>query len=221
MNTITKVEIKCSLLTVHDIEEATQCIAKTFSNGEPMTSLLNISEEEFTYFANIFIRKTAAEGLSVVARNVHTNQFVGCIICEDYVTELPEGIEKISPSFNPIIELLETLGNLYRAEHAMSPGEIYHLFMGGVYPQYAGSGVAMSMSTFIEKYAREKGYRKSIGEVTGPISQHVYIKQLGYKPLYEVKYEDFLFEDNRVFKNITACESCVLIAKDLYADPYC
>lgn len=215
MNTIVKSAVKCSVLTEQDVNEAIRCIAKTFSQGEPMTSILNISVEEFTYFASIFIRKTAKEGLSVIARDADTQQFMGCIICEDYVTDLPEGIENISPLFNPIIEMLDTLGGLYRAKHTVKPGEIYHLFMGGVYPQYAGSGVAKSISTYIEDMAREKGYQKAIGEVTGPISQHVYINQLGYTPLHQVAYKDFLFEEQPIFEEITTCTGCILIAKDL------
>ncbi len=210
-----KVKAICSILSSEDVDEAIDCIAQTFSQGEPMTSLLGISKEEFTYFAKVFITKAAREGMSVVARDIYSDQFMGCIICEDYVTDLPEGIEDISPNFNPIIALLESLGTCYKTEHSVNPGELYHLFMGGVYKEFAGSGVASQMSFFIEKLGKEKGYNGAIGEVTGPISQHVYINQLGYQPLYHIRYSDFLYEGKRIFKNITACEKCILIYKPL------
>jgi len=215
MNILSKIDVQCSTLSYRDIEEAVECIAKTFSLGEPMTSLLQITENEFRYFARIFIEKTAQEGLSVVARNAETGQFLGCIICEDYVTDLPEGIGMISPNFGPIVELLDTLGANYKADNNVAKGEIYHLFMGGVYPQYAGLNIAKTLTEHLENMARNKGYSKAIGEVTGPISQHVYIDKLGYSPVYDISYKDFIFEGNTVFEAINSCESCILIVKDL------
>ena len=214
-NSLYKIETVCSVLAEQDVEEAVACISRTFSQGEPMTSLLNISHQDFTYFARIFIEKAAKEGLSVIARDAVNNQLIGAVICEDYVTDLPEGVENISPLFNPILELLEKLGADYRAKYQIQAGEIFHLFMGGVYKEYAGYGIAAQMTEFIEKIAREKGYKGAVGEVTGPISQHVYINHLGFQPLYEVSYADFIFEGKNIFQEITACESCVLIHKPL------
>lgn len=214
-STFSNIKVVYSLLTNRDIEEAAICIARAFRQGEPMALALNIPEEDFIYFTRILIKKAARDGMSVVARDPQNNRLAGCIICEDYVTEPPEGIEKVSPLFNPIFSLLDALGASYRAEHFVAPGEIYHLFMGGVYPDYAGYGIAAQITNFIENHARKKGYKAAIGEVTGPVSQHIYIKQLGYRPLYKIRYQDFLYEGKTIFKNITACEHCILIHKYL------
>jgi ribosomal protein S18 acetylase RimI-like enzyme len=134
-------------------------------------------------------------------------------VCEDFVTELPEGIENISSNFNPIIALLCELDDPFKIENNVVPGQYLHMFMGGVYKEYAGSGIASGMTQFIEGHAKSKGFKGAVGEVTGPISQHVYIKQLGYKEISAIDYSNFKFEGENIFQNINECKSCILIAK--------
>jgi ribosomal protein S18 acetylase RimI-like enzyme len=204
--------IRYSILKEKDFKGASECISSTFSSGEPMTKVLGIAKPDFDYFAETFIKKAIKDELSVVAKD-SDGKVVGCIVCEDFITDLPEGIENISPNFNPIITLLSELDEKYKEEKNVQRGQLLHMFMGGVYKEFAGSGIAFGMTNFIEGYAKSKGFIGAVGEVTGPISQHVYIKQLGYTEISSINYSTFLFEGEKVFRNITECESCKLIVK--------
>jgi hypothetical protein len=204
--------IRYSILKPKDFEGATECISSTFSQGEPMTKSLGIKKSDFDYFAEVFIKKAVKDEVSVVAKD-SAGKVIGCIVCEDFITDLPEGSEKISSSFDPIIALLGELDEKYKVENNVQPGQLLHMFMGGVYKEYAGMGVALGMTQFIESHTKSKSFKGAIGEVTGPISQHVYINQLGYKDVSSISYKTFQFEGKRIFSNITECEGCKLIVK--------
>jgi hypothetical protein len=204
--------IRYSILKEKDFEGAAECISSTFSKGEPMTKALGIKKADFDYFAEVFIKKAVKDELSVVAKN-SDGKVIGCIVCEDFITDLPDGIEGISSSFDPIISMLGELDEKYKVENNITNGQLLHMFMGGVYKEYAGLGVAAGMTQFIEGYTKSKNFKGAIGEVTGPISQHVYINQLGYKEVSSISYKSFQFEGKYIFSDITDCESCKLIVK--------
>ncbi|MDJ1479021.1 hypothetical protein QNI16_00920 [Cytophagaceae bacterium YF14B1] len=205
--------ITYSVLTKDDVEGAVDCISSTFTYGEPMTKLLGISKKEFDHFAKLFVNKAVTDGLSIVAKDSISGEVIGCLVCEDFITELPEGIETISEKFFPIFGLLEELTNKFKSQNVVAQGELYHLFMGGVRKEFAGKGVIDELTLEAEKLAQSKNFKGAIGEATGPISQHVYVNRFGYQPLDIVEYKEFLFEDAPVFADIQDCEKCQLIIK--------
>ena len=93
--------LTCKVLEPKHISAVTQCISSTFIKGEPMSEALNIREEEFSYFAQLFIQKAATDQLSVVAVT-DTGEIAGALICEDYATDPPMGLDQVSEKFNPI-----------------------------------------------------------------------------------------------------------------------
>ena len=217
MNTATQRSTQCQeitleVLTTRHIEGATACIADTFAGGEPMSQLLAISRQEFIRFARLFVEKTAKEGLSVVAVN-EDQEVIGATIAEDYMTEPPLGLDCISEKFNPIFALLESLGERYIVSQGVRPGTHYHIFMCGVYQQYANRRLAQKLNKFAEDIAREKKYQAVVCEATGRISQFVCANQLGFEYVDEINYQDFRLEGKPVFADITSVDSCVVYQK--------
>lgn len=207
-------KVTIEVLKPQHVAGATACIAATFAKGEPMSQLLGISLEEFTHFARLFIEKTAQEGLSVVAVN-EQGKVIGVTVAEDYTTDPPAGLETISEKFNPIFALLEALGEQYTSRYDVAPGTHYHIFMCGVYQEYANQRLAQKLNLFAENIARERGYKATICEATGRISQFVCFHQLGMESVDEIDYHTFQLAGERVFSEITSVDSCVVYHKVL------
>jgi hypothetical protein len=87
--------------------------------------------------------------------------------------------------------------------------------MGGVLKGYGGQGIIHQMTQKAEELARKHGFIGAVGEVTGPISQHVYLNHLGYQEVDAVSYHAYTYEGEHIFRNVSACTSCKLIYKPL------
>ena len=206
-------KITLEILGPQHVDGATACIASTFAAGEPMSQHLGITQDEFIQFARLFIEKTAREGLSVVA--VDEQQVIGATIAEDYVTEPPAGLEAISEKFAPVFALLESLGERYVASQGVIPGTHYHIFMCGVFQQYANRRLAQKLNRFAQDVARERKFKTAVCEATGRISQFVCTNQLEFNYVDEINYQDFLLAGEAVFADITSVDSCILYEKHL------
>ena len=207
-------KITLEVLGPQHINGATACIASTFAAGEPMSQHLGITQDEFIQFARLFIEKTAREGLSVVALD-EEQRVIGATIAEDYVTEPPAGLEAISEKFTPVFALLESLGERYVASQGVTSGTHYHIFMCGVYQQYANRRLAQKLNRFAQDMARERGFKAAVCEATGRISQFVSVNQLGFDYVDEINYQDFLLDGEAVFAGITSVDSCILYERRL------
>ena len=207
-------KITIEVLKPEHVAGATRCIADTFAKGEPMSTALGITAGEFNYFAQLFIEKATTDHMSVVAVD-DSGSVVGATICEDYTSEPPMGIEQITEKFNPIFQLLESLGERYARAYSVAPGSHYHIFMCGVYQTHAHLRLAQKLNRFAENLAREYRYRTLICEATGRISQFVAENQLGFEYVDEISYQEFQYEDQPVFSSIDSVKSCAIYHKVL------
>ncbi len=200
------------LIKPQDIDGVTKCLAATFMR-EPMTKVLGITLEEFNHFAYLFVQKAAQEGLSILARDPNSEEVIGCLVAEDFVTDPPAGIETVCEKFYPIFALLGGLDEAYKETNPVVPGQLYHIFMVGVQRAYAGSGVIHKLNMAAERLAQSKGYKGAIGEATGPISYGIYTKRQLFKEVHSIAYRDFRFDGKAVFASVSDCESCRLLVK--------
>lgn len=208
-------EISYQILAEEHLATAIECIASNFVSGELMTTALGITLEEFKYFAKIFLKKAVKDQLSLIAKDERSGKVVGALICEDFVTELPDGIETVSPKFLPIFEVLGSLDEAYKEKYLVKPGQLYHIFMVGVNKEYAG--LSTRLTKIAEHLARKKGYIAAIGEATGPISYQIYTKRLGFREIEGINpiyYKEFYYEGQPIFRHMTECNSCRLLIKD-------
>jgi hypothetical protein len=64
------------ILREEDMNGAIDCIIQTFVNGEPMTKAMEITKQEFQYFAEIFCIKAVQDGVSIVVKDEKSNKVV-------------------------------------------------------------------------------------------------------------------------------------------------
>ncbi|MBD2387665.1 hypothetical protein [Cylindrospermum sp. FACHB-282] len=212
---LSRKNVSYQILTEGHLSSAIECLSSTFQSREPMTQALKITLEEFEYFAEILLQKAVNDQLSLVALDQINGKVVGVLIGEDFVTEPPERIKTVSSKFLPIFELLGSLDKAYKQQYPVESGQLYHIFMVGVYKEYAG--LSVRLIKIAESIAHKKGYVGSIGESTGHIAHQINTKRLGFKEvegIAPVYYDDFHYEGQRVFTEITECQSCRLVFKE-------
>ncbi len=79
--------IRYTALGADDLEEAAQLVAQVFTDGaEPITRQLRVGPRDFVLLIRAFSHKFVSEGLSVVARDVRTNEAVGAQLNDDMGT---------------------------------------------------------------------------------------------------------------------------------------
>lgn len=213
-------EIVYDVLDEQSVTQAIHCLITTFPDNEPMTKSLGISQDAFQDLAEIFVRKTAIDGLSIAAKDRWTGKLLGCQISEDFEGEPPGGLEHLHSDFNPILALLNTLDSHYKSSHLIFPNELLHEFMMGVYPEHKGRNIGYNLLKASHILGRMKGFKGAIAEVTGPISQRIFVDKHHYQVLKEIKYHQFKFHGNACFKGIGEYAACQLVYKDLSFSHY-
>ena len=66
-----------------------------------------------------------------------------------------------------------------------------------------------------DKTAKKCQFKEILAEVTGPVSQHIFMDQCKYGEVERINYKDYVYEGKKVFKDIDCCEACILVTKDL------
>lgn len=67
---------------------------------------------------------------------------------------------------------------------------------------FHAEGRATFFYDICEAYARDLRYKGILSEPTGPISQHIKTKKLGFEQLHTIHYRDFEFKGRKVFTGI-------------------
>src|SRR4051812_561600 len=112
-------------------------------------------------------------------------------MAEDFVIALPVGSDQLSPKFANVFHILGQLDKAYRDKIGkINSGEIFHLYMMGVYPQFKGQSIGRNLLLFAETIAKAQGYKRLVGEVTAPISQNI-LKSLNYTTEEKINYKDY------------------------------
>ena len=120
---------------------------------------------------------------------------------EDSAAAPPEGLEELSPKFNPIFDILGQLDAEYSGGGPRRPGQSLHLFLLGVAEGFGGRGIAQRLVAECLAYGGRKGYRVAVTEATNKTSQHVFRKQ-GFIERVQRSYMDHLFEGQAYFRSI-------------------
>jgi len=207
--------LNISLLEDFHIIKASECLAKAFLK-EPMAETLKISYNMMREFCLKVVSKAAKESkLSVVAIGPLNEQIVGVCINKDLLDPPINEDDLVNKKFYPIFELLDELDNRYRKENKINPNEMFHTLMIAVDSNSKSKNISSSLLEASFEIAKKRGYKKAIMEATGPISQHIAINKFGYKEFTSIKYSDYQFKNNYVFKHITNAPSCKLLTKEL------
>ena len=200
--------------TAQDADEMARLLGEVFSRRDPPAVAAGLTASEFETFVRLFCPQAAVEGLTVVARNAGTRKLVGALLTEDSASALPDGMDQLSPKFEPIFDILGQLDAEYRAGQPPSPGESLHLFLLGVAESVAGRGVAQHLVTTCLEYGVRKGYQLAVTEATNKVSQHIF-RKLGFAERVRRSYFNHRFGGRAVFESIAEHGGPILMDRSL------
>ena len=73
---------------------------------------------------------------------------------------------------------------------------------GSVLIDHFKNSMYEKLSLIVEEIGRKKGFEYSIGIASNISSQSISVKKLSYKIVYRLKYADFKYNGENVFKDI-------------------
>jgi ribosomal protein S18 acetylase RimI-like enzyme len=207
-------EIEYGIYTAQDAAEMARLLGEVFSRRDPPAVAVGLTPAEFEDFVRLFCSKAAAGGLTVVARNADTREMVGALLTEDSASELPDGMDQLSPKFEPIFDILGQLDTEYRAVRTPCPGESCHLFLLGVAESVAGMGVAQHLVTTCLENGARRGYQVAVTEATNKVSQRIF-RKLGFIERAHRSYASHSFGGRSVFAAIAEQGGPILMDRSL------
>ena len=205
--------ISYEIMSPDDIEETVQCVLTTFTLGEPKCKALGITRSDGIVYAISYCNKAAEEGLSIIARDTETSKIAGFQINSDFMSEPPDGIEKISSRLYPIAAITDSLEKKYKEKNPISKGELLYQLLIGVMPTYSKRNVGYTLGSLTWELARMKGFRGVITECTGPVSQYPAIQKADYREVASINYGEFVYCGQKIFQHVTDCKSTKLLMK--------
>jgi ribosomal protein S18 acetylase RimI-like enzyme len=209
--------IEYGIYAAPDMPALARLLAEVFSQRDPLGVAAGLSSAELEAYVLLLCPKAAAEGLTVVARRTDTRELVGAMLTEDSASAVPDGMERISPKFAPIFDILDQLGTEYHANRTPHPGESLHLLLLGVAEPYTGQGVAQHLIAMCLEHGAHKGYRLAVTEATGKISQHIFRKQ-GFAERVRRSYLSHQFAGRAPFASVAEQGGPILMDKALSAN---
>ncbi|HSB16806.1 MAG TPA: GNAT family N-acetyltransferase [Bryobacteraceae bacterium] len=206
--------IEYGIYTAQDADAMARLLGEVFSRRDPPAVAVGLTAPEFEAFVRLYCSKAAAEGLTILARHAGTLELAGALLAEDSALAPPGGMERLSPKFEPIFDILGQLDAEYRCGRPPHPGESLHLFLLGVAESAAGRGVAQHLVTTCLEYGARKGYQLSVTEATNTVSQHIF-RKLGFVERVRRSYSSHRFAGRAMFASIAEQGGPILMDRSL------
>jgi len=197
-----------------DVDALCDLLAEVFSRSDPPAVAAGVTALEFRAFVQLLSPNADGEGLTIVARLADSRKVVGALLTEDGSSSLPDGMERLSPKFDPIFDILGQLDEEYRGNSVNAYGEQLHLFLLGVSPEATGRGVAHELVRVCLENGSRLGYRTAVTEATNKVSQHIF-RKAGFSERVTRSYNDHRFRGRAVFASIADQGGPVLMDKSL------
>jgi len=218
MNTIILKEklLNYGLLTKDFIGGAAKCFTSSFQR-EPMVKALEIPVGGFYSFAEKICEKAYLEQKAYIVVEPTSQKVVGVCIIQDALED-EEPIEDIDQGLEVIFSLLASLQERYINENQLiTKGEVAMAFSLSIDQDFEGVGMAYFILGEALNQARNLGYKKIITEATSVVSQNLVKERYDFKPLFEIRYKDFVYKGEKIFEKFPegSNPTCVLMEKVL------
>ena len=197
-----------------DVEAICDLLAEVFSRSDPPAVAAGVTALEFRPFVQLLLPKADGGGLTIVARLANSGEVVGALLTEDGSSSLPDGMERLSPKFGPVFDILGQLEEEHPGHAEIAYGEKLHLFLLGVSPQVAGRGVAHELVRVCLENGSQLRYRTAVTEATNKVSQHIF-RKAGFSERAARSYGEYRFEGRAVFASIADEGGPMLMEKPL------
>ena len=209
-------DIQYGLLESADLEELIELLADVFSRFDPPAAAAGLSFDDARALVRLFAQRAPYDALTIVAREQSSGKLIGAMLTDDFATPPPGGVDNLSEHFHPIAALLDGLDEQYRKTRRVVPGEILHLFMLGVSPEFGGKGIAHTLVQLTLDNGKRNSYKTAITEATGNVSQHIF-RKLGFIEQFCTAYKEFHYHGKQIFETIVEHDAVILMERKLDA----
>jgi hypothetical protein len=203
-------------------EDAIQNLIYEFALREKMNQAVGITIEDFIPFAQETVKYAAETGLSVVGIESNTGKLAAPLFTWDYKHHFAHTREIPSePKLKPIFDLLGRLSAQFETNHAdLLNKKLFYMDVLAVPSKYKGRGVGFTLWFASLVRALDLGYNIIVTSPTdgdfGPNSKHC-VDKMKFKKLYEVRYQDYEYNGEKVFSSITDAECCFFAYRTLHS----
>jgi hypothetical protein len=203
-------------LQADELEQTISCLAKIFSEAEPMSKALKFTYDEMRGFSELLCSKALNKRLSLIAKDSKTGEVISFSLADDFVEWPPQDAERTNEKISSLLALVNDLDDEYKkTRKVINTGEIFHLSFLGSCCHYQQRKIATSL---IEKHlqlARMKGFSTAVAEVTGLASQHILIDKFGFTEKVKIDYKSYVYHGVHIYEGIEDASSCILVEKRL------
>ncbi len=171
--------------TLHsnDIDYVSLMIAEAFTQHEPLTKHIKVTQETFYKWCRQVIETSLIDKMCFVARN-DNNVIVGCVIAEDARNTIAPDVDEL----RPILNLLDNI-----AEHCplnINTCKTLHLYLAATKTGFEGQQICFRLIEHLLHQAKTNNYQYIVSELTAHGTQHICIKKLNFQNIYCVQYTD-------------------------------
>jgi len=200
----------CDVFSASDTAAVVELLARVFSAAEPPAVAMKLTQAEIERFVGLLCPAAAADGLTVVARALDTNQIIGVLLTDDFGVPPTLDLSEVSDKFLPILTMLDGLDEQYRKGRGIVARQYLHLFMLAVDTHFIGHGIAQQLVAACLANGHRKGYTHAVTEATGVVSQHVF-RKAGFTERLRVTYQDYRYDGRPVFASIRDHTATILM----------
>jgi hypothetical protein len=193
------------IITKDEYHEAALFAAAIFSQEEPISISLKMTQSEIYSIAMDTLQSPNSPNISVRIRN-QSSEIIGVLICEQ--VEIGNCQKVIDPDKFPksiyqlmcLIQKSRVFYDDYYQRNQLS-GKVVEMFIGAVSRKYRGDNLGTYLTCGASLAALLKGYSRAIGEATNVFSYNVAIRN-GFKILNSIDYASFTVGDQKVFETV-------------------
>ncbi len=209
-------ELTYSKISAANLDNATDCVCKTFLLNEPIATHLQMVEENFRPFIHQLLTHALQDQLSWVAADKKTEKVIGALVATDLANDF-QPTTLSDPKLLRVFRFLDDLWAPFINETNVPKGLVAHAYMGAVLPEYQRSGIINTMYAIAYRSAWERGYRKVMGEVTSSYSLNLLRKNPHATELNSIAYADYEQDKIKIFEGMKIHEQCVLFSAPIEA----
>ena len=201
------------IMTPEDAAAVTTVMANAFYEGEPVTATGGgATLRDMTDFCQMYVPRMAAEGNTVLAVDVQTNEVLGAFLNEDFANVDPpecDGfLRQADGIWGPCLAMIEQLEAALSTRFTIPPsdrptGRWFHLWMLGVAPNGRGRGVGKKLAAHSVQWAKTCGFEVAFAECTGALSTHI-LQKLGAERIAFCDYATWEGEHAETLRGLPA-----------------
>ncbi|MCE8426278.1 MAG: hypothetical protein J5U17_10945 [Candidatus Methanoperedens sp.] len=151
------------------------------------------------------------EGLSIIAKDKNKDKIIAFLICEDFDSAQPEGIDKIDRKIVVDMAIVNAVEEDAKANKKEGERR-FHIFFGGTEKECVNRGIMTTLIDESIKLAKSKRFTIIIAEATGSATRYIF-KKFGFEEKKMIEYKKFVFEDKNIYENLDDPVAIILMEK--------